>query len=1579
MRNFSEAFDPSALVGARGRQFQRREDAFQQLVGDGLRELRGGIGIHVSPTLGQDGSIDVFLEPLKGSEDRCFPALPKPLIVECKDVDEGGKDLRDNLRAGWNRVARKLEAQAAQGWPGNFALWRSARAYVYAVSARLPAPQLRSTLRDEIASFFAALAGHRIETIEVLDWADLRALWAAVPRLADSWLGVGLETILAHADQVARFSSGFRSYLLEENLPFLPPTADDPTHPDALLASLGEHDRDRGLLIEGPGGVGKSRILMEVAVRADAAGWRVLHSQAAEPALTDADLEATVLTGSGQMLLVLDYFDQLKLDPERLRLRLLPAAAARGIRLALLANARPSVDQPHLKDLFDVVAMRPTQDRARAIANQLLRTVAPNAVARLGFDRLAELCGVRPIVALFIARELDRRSLAGTLDEKNLTGVRSGHLTNWLRDRLKQSGLAVPRPVNPLDPASPSPHLVAAAAVLAAAPQSERALAAAGKRALEMAGLDPRFDAGDRGRRLVKLLREMGWLELRSHELATAHDVVADEVVHDVLADRSAATVRKTELYALLAPALGSARTLGRLAVALRRVLGMEGVAAGVGGDLAERSAAWLARERQRIGELLRLDDSDEVAFALGEVVTGQPWGKAALESWDQLFTPFLAVHAETSSARHLLYRGLRALPTGRAALLLPAAKRWLGRHGLSPEASFVVWALLKRKDLEPLAALAAVKAGIAWLEENPLHPRADFVISGLLRRNEVEVSDRRLVMSLGLDWLHHTPIRDDRDYALSSMLWNADLFDEQGRAYLTNDILDWLLLAPRSEDTVQRLETGLRRLAQQHPQEAWVTSSKRVAASLLTQLVQDLNRHALNLSEPVSKERSEAAMSYVDNALASNHPVAAGYLLAPLLPLAARDGDAVFRDRVDGQLERFLAEPTMTLRSRLGFANACFDLVKAGAWPNREAAEESLAQLGINRFGYLLVPRELAEGLRDPAKAPTEALLLRALRDAELTLERGRPAPAGYLLQFLLPLAARYGDPEIASRLRRATERFWGALELSTQRTGFAAACYRVIDRGDWPDSEAGEQLLAELGIHRPDGGDPQYVALKRELAECLGSGRKPTTELLALAVIQAERSLARGRSSSVGYLLGPILPLAARLDDPALSSVVHSLIRRFLSEPGLTEKTRLGFASSCYRDVDEGAWPERAAAERLLEELGIRRPDPGALVEPAFFQVTRGFAEQVATADVVPTEEQLDVGIHLAERVLEGGHGVSAGFLLSSLLPLAARCGQSQLDRVRALVARFLASPTLTVRHRMGFAAACHGYLDDGAWPNFQVGEQVLTELGVGLPVSRHLAGELADLLRIHDAAPPRDLVDKAVEETDRALGGEFPSSAGYLLAPLLPLAARINEPDVVDRVHQLTRRMANVQTLSSYHRLGFASACYRTLEDGAWPDRETGERVLTSLGIGRPMSIDPTRQPLGDLRDLEQEALQLAVSAGPLPSIDWLENALAETAKPILNGRPKVSGFVFPPLLPLTTRFGSPATQTELGSQIQSLLDHPSFSARGRQRFSQACYNLVDNGAWPDADEATHILLSLGIERPPPPEDRSLPDEE
>src|SRR5574337_1110465 len=152
---FPLRFEPSSWNGPRAKQYSDRSDAFQQLVGDALREQFGSRA-SISPTEGRDGSIDAFVdEDRNGSH--ALSDLLAPQIVECKDHDDTRDGYLTNVAVGWARVAEKLRRQAASGWTGHFRPWQRARSYVYCVSAVLPNQEERDKLHRNITNFFAGL------------------------------------------------------------------------------------------------------------------------------------------------------------------------------------------------------------------------------------------------------------------------------------------------------------------------------------------------------------------------------------------------------------------------------------------------------------------------------------------------------------------------------------------------------------------------------------------------------------------------------------------------------------------------------------------------------------------------------------------------------------------------------------------------------------------------------------------------------------------------------------------------------------------------------------------------------------------------------------------------------------------------------------------------------------------------------------------------------------------------------------------------------------------------------------------------------------------------------------------------------------------------------------------------------------------------------------------------------------------------------------------------------------------------------------------------------------------------------
>src|SRR5215213_4937381 len=120
---------------AKAHQFDDSRDAFQQLVGDALNKVLGSSAF-ISPTRGNDGSIDAYIDGNTGELKYPFENLELPIIIECKS-HESSTNLSTNVENEWRKLRKKLNEQSEVGWDKLFEPWRRAKSYVYCISANI--------------------------------------------------------------------------------------------------------------------------------------------------------------------------------------------------------------------------------------------------------------------------------------------------------------------------------------------------------------------------------------------------------------------------------------------------------------------------------------------------------------------------------------------------------------------------------------------------------------------------------------------------------------------------------------------------------------------------------------------------------------------------------------------------------------------------------------------------------------------------------------------------------------------------------------------------------------------------------------------------------------------------------------------------------------------------------------------------------------------------------------------------------------------------------------------------------------------------------------------------------------------------------------------------------------------------------------------------------------------------------------------------------------------------------------------------------------------------------------------------
>lgn len=268
-------------------------------------------------TGGKDGGIDL----VQFDEESCY-------VIECKFI--GDYDFTE-VKKRWKKVENHLEENLKNpDGPTNgqsqYAPWydkrRKISEYVFCTNVEFSNFQQKQSLLKIINDFFHKISSQshlshlKNIKISVLDWGDLVLKINAQPHLIFRWFPSSRPKGLIPIDAIEN-TGNFREFLTSAKLPYYSISEHIRSFPisenvsiqdeDSLLANF-ENPKVTGLIISGKGGIGKSRLTLELGWIAHKKGWIVMRvpNKLTESALEDlAERFSTEIP----VLLLVDYIE----------------------------------------------------------------------------------------------------------------------------------------------------------------------------------------------------------------------------------------------------------------------------------------------------------------------------------------------------------------------------------------------------------------------------------------------------------------------------------------------------------------------------------------------------------------------------------------------------------------------------------------------------------------------------------------------------------------------------------------------------------------------------------------------------------------------------------------------------------------------------------------------------------------------------------------------------------------------------------------------------------------------------------------------------------------------------------------------------------------------------------------------------------------------------------------------------------------------------------------------------------------------------------------------------------------------
>ena len=491
---------------------------------------------------GRDGAIDHMVE---GTGCRT--------VIECKFI---GRHATNTPQDRWGEVRRHLNDNlpklAAKDPPDRrrspYAPWldpeRPIGGYLFCVSFAFSHAAERNALEQLIAADFLKLSQQsqlsHLENIQikVRGWDDFYGELRRRFSLRYRWFGDLPRGVVPLREK--RFESrSFRRFLFEESLPFFSrekylaeSSGQQITREEQLVSNLSAEQGDEALILGGAGGVGKTRLGLELCDRLSKIGWLALRLTDNATSASVADL-VKAHAEPAQTILLSDYAeraDDLSAIVEEISL----INDGNAHRVRLIATCRMSAFSSVQDALAPLAPREVTLGTPRvsepseiAFTEWVVRQIL--AFGRIPeSEQIARVCHGLPILAAFALFLHERNSAQFSEQFGDLTGIRD--FRDWVKRRLD---IALRGPHFGYDEREVLRHLGLLSLRL---PMTRREA-------------DDLADRSSLDASLLEMMRTDRWIEDDPDRVTATHDVFADAMVgHYVFQTRAVASTRLAEL-----------------------------------------------------------------------------------------------------------------------------------------------------------------------------------------------------------------------------------------------------------------------------------------------------------------------------------------------------------------------------------------------------------------------------------------------------------------------------------------------------------------------------------------------------------------------------------------------------------------------------------------------------------------------------------------------------------------------------------------------------------------------------------------------------------------------------------------------------------------------------------------------------------------------------------------------------------------------------------------------------------------------------------------------------------------------